>query len=141
MKSQKAVHLGILPSFTPLTEHNQCSSDNAVPVFLTGSSGRWLHEEAAINGFMPVLIGGDGRKGPYVSPVVHIPIDVIELAMQLLGRGFKAESILSNTEDCSEPVGSRKATRQRLKAKQGTGLSVFGEFVQMVAVSLSLARS
>ena len=67
-----------MPATNPTLDHQ--SSTDALPVFLPGSTGRWLHEEAALNGSMPVLIGGDGRRGPYVSPVVHIPIDVRDIA-------------------------------------------------------------
>ena len=66
--------IGAIPATNPMLEHQ--SSTDALPVFLPGSSGKWLHEEAALNGTLPALIGGDGRKGPYVSPVVHIPVDV-----------------------------------------------------------------
>ena len=58
-----------------MLEH-QLSSDNAHTVFLPNSSGRWLYEEKALAGTVAALIGGDGRKGLYTSPVVHIPAEV-----------------------------------------------------------------
>lgn len=55
---------------------------------------------------------------------------MVERAMQLLGRGAAATA----GADESEPASRRTSARRLKRTVQGAGLSLLGEFVQMVAV-------
>lgn len=150
----KAAHPDVnsLPPETPALEH-QSSADYAHAVFLPNSTGRWLYEEKALAGTVAALIGWDGRKGLYTSSVVHIPIEVsssinsfrcflcnttmvytqvVQLAVKLLRNGpvvFDAPA-----EADGSAVRRRLAGKRRNRDMQGTGLTLLGEFVQMVEV-------